>query len=352
MLKIFENKPSAVGAWHGLEAWSAAEPQTYPVADPEPPFSLELERDVETERDVEPEPTPTAVEPAAAPEQHEAKSRHVAAKPKSAAQATAPQTIVFCGAAGGVGRSSVSINVAYELAAAGKSVALVDFDVENPNLLAALNQEAITSGLAGVKRLVGQGRFSGDDLGRLMMVLNFDGVRISVLPGMQAKSDGAQLVPVATELVDALRHEFDHIVIDLPPGQSELGDACLALADASFAVCAGDPIGVQRFLWLKNHLDSLGLEREPHVLVNRVRDSVLGANAKRQLADTIVRLAGTDVTAFVPDDPAAFDLCLREGLPLQLGKKASPARHAVAMFVRQGLLSQRSQLDWRVARNG
>jgi MinD-like ATPase involved in chromosome partitioning or flagellar assembly len=239
---------------------------------------------------------------------------------------------------------------------AGHKVALLDLDVCAPSLLASLNQDAITAGLAGVRRLVGQQRFAHADLIRLMMVLNFDGVRISVLPGLGAPVASvdeanamAQVVREAVEAVDA-----DYVILDLPDlaGAPEVPRAGLISADLSFAVCTAAPVGVQRYLWLQAQLNELGLPTEPQVVVNRVRDSVLGSNAKRQLADTFERVAKTVVTAFVPDDPSVFDLALRDGLPVQLAKKGSPARHAISMFVRQGILGQRTQLDWRVARNG
>jgi MinD-like ATPase involved in chromosome partitioning or flagellar assembly len=154
---------------------------------------------------------------------------------------------------------------------------------------------------------------------------------------------------LAISAVDA-----DYVILDLPDLTiaAEVARAGLMASDLSFAVCGADPVGVQRYLWLQTRLKDLALHQEPQLVVNRVRDSVLGANAKRQLADTFERVAKTEVTAFVPDDPVVFDVSLREGLPIQLAKKSSPARHAISMFVRQGILGQRSQLDWRVARNG
>jgi MinD-like ATPase involved in chromosome partitioning or flagellar assembly len=255
-----------------------------------------------------------------------------------------------------VGKTSIAINVAFELATAGHRVAMLDLDVSAPSLLTALNQDAITAGLSGVHRLVGQGRFFADDLSRFMMVLNFDGVRVSVLPGLgvaaQPFAPVGDLAKTVRTAIDSA--EADYVVLDLPSISSapEVATAALQLADLSFSICNADPIGVQRQLWLQNQLEHLALPNQPQLVVNRLRDSVLGSNAKRQIADTFERVAKTEVVAFVPDDPAVFDLALREGLPLQLVKKASPARHAISMFVRQGILGQRSQLDWRVARNG
>jgi MinD-like ATPase involved in chromosome partitioning or flagellar assembly len=268
------------------------------------------------------------------------------------------KTIAFSGAAGSPGKTTLCINVAYELAAAGKRVAVVDFDLSSPSLLTALNQDSITAGLAGVRRLAFQGRFLSDDLSRFLMVLNFDGVRLAVLPGLaktlNSPSNDISWRQVADELLALLRQDFDYVVIDLPDLAAEpsLVVHLLNSVDYGFAVSAADPVSVERWLWFKTQLDSLGVIETPVLVVNQVRDSVLGSNARAQLADTFERVAKTEVACFIAQDSTGFDLAMREGLPLQLAKKASPARHSISMLVRQGILNQRSRLDWRVARLG
>jgi Mrp family chromosome partitioning ATPase len=334
VIRLFEGREAEPHNQDVLAPW--VEPEPEPLPEPAPLPELEPE----------PEPEPTAIlEPDRAAH---AKQAAIDRRPK--------QVIAFCSAVGSVGKTSVAINVAFELASAGHRVALFDLDVCAPSLLAALNQDSITAGLAGVSRLVGQSRFFASDLTRFMMVLNFDGVRVTILPGLGVPvldaHDSKAFAEVARLAIDAV--EADYVIIDLPSLASapEVVRAGLEASHLSFAICSADPVGVQRYLWLQTGLQEFGLRIEPQLIVNRVRDSVLGANAKRQLADTFERIAKTEVTAFVPDDPAVFDIALREGLPLQLAKKASPARHAISMFVRQGILGQRSQLDWRVARNG
>lgn len=341
MLRLFEGRESGHQPIDILAPWvePEVEPESVPASVPE--------------RESAPDP-----EPELKPEfESQPRLRATPVPPTQPSKAKAPrQIIAFCGAAGSVGKTSVSINVAFELATAGHKVVLLDLDLRAPSLLATLNQDSVTAGLSGVFRLVDQGRFVATDLERLLMVLNFDGVRISILPGlglpMIATKWATKLHVLVQEVIDAV--DADYIVLDLPElaAAPEVVMTALRLADLSFAICSADPIGVQRYLWLQTQLQKLELKIEPQVIVNRVRDSVLGSNAKRQLADTFERIAKTEVVAFVPDDPAVFDLCLRDGLPLQLVKKASPARHAISMFVRQGILGQRSHLDWRVARSG
>ena len=335
MLKIFENRATASGAWQGLDAWQA--PATQAPATQAPATQAPAAHPLEMVEPTLPQQT--------------------AGAPAGKKLTTNIKTIAFCGPSGGVGKTTMAINVAFELAAAGHRVALADLDVCSPNLLAALNQDPITAGLLGVKRLVEQSRFISADLERLLMVLNFDGVRLSILPGVPAPAEPADrqsLALVAEAVVPALAESFDFVVLDLPSMDAapEVLESGLRICDANIAICSGDPVGVQRFFWLQQRLAKLKLQSEPQVVVNAVRDSVLGSNAKRQLADTFERVSQTEVIAFVPHDQSSFDLAMREGLPLSLAKKGSAARHAIAMFVRQGLLNQRTHLDWRVARNG
>ena len=288
------------------------------------------------------------------------------AEPAEPAQPTQPaepeprptggQVVLFGATPGSPGATSMAINVAFELAVAKHKVCLIDFDFKSPNLLATLGQESITAGLAGAKRLIEQGRFSDEELGRLLMVLNFDGTKLSILPGLGSPANVTQPMSagLAATLLVAAKTSFDYVVIDLGDLASNPGfsNELLQQADFSFLVCSADPIGVRRYLWLPTALGNEKIIDSTQLIFNRVRESVLGSNPKRQITDVVARLAQAEVCCFVPNDPSSFDQALLEGLPIQLMKKASPARHAIAMLVRQGILNQRSNLDWRIARHG
>ena len=321
MLKIFENNTQSKVVWSGLDAWQTQTPTSH--AEPEP----------------EPEPAPSPVHPLDAIGSPASKTLN---------------SLAFCGAPGGVGKTSLAINVAFELASASKKVALIDLDIDHPNLMTALCQQSLTAGLSGAHRLISQGRFNADDLDRLTMVLNFDGVRLWVLPGLAKPAEPEARVDFASSIVtllEAFSESFDWVVFDLPSSiqADQFVQQCLGLADFAFAVCGGEPTQIQRYLWSQPNLKT-GLANAPQVIVNGVRDAVIGSDSKRQIADTLEQAAQAEVVAFVPHDQAGFDAALLEGLPLQLVKKGSGARHALSMFVRQGLLGQRASLDWRLLR--
>ncbi len=339
MLRLFEGRDEPLEIV--LQPEPAPEPLASPTRADEPP----------------PEPSPEPV-PAPKPLASQTRADEPAPEPERASAVASAQIIAFSSAMGSPGKTSLCINVAFELASAGKRVGLVDFDLASPSLLTALNQDSITAGLAGVKRLASQGRLFAEDLHRFLMVLNYDGVKLTVLPGAVGLGDseprGSSWIEVADQLIDKMGGAFDYVLFDLPSlvVQPQLVAHVLNLADFGFAVSGADPVSVERWLWFKAQLEALGVRETPALVVNQVRDSVLGGNAKGQLADTFERVAKTDVISFIAQDHNAFDLALREGLPLQLAKKASPARHAISMLVRQGILNQRSRLDWRVARLG
>jgi len=340
MLKIFEASQPSAAVWQGLDAWAGHAHTAEHDALVQTDASLLPEKQTASSQTLV--QTPAVTTAGIVVEQNQSGSKL--------------KTIALCGAGGGVGKTSLAINIAYELASAKHRTALVDFDILNPNLLAALNQDAITAGLAGAHRLVKQERFDASDLDRLMMVLNFDGVRLSILPGLgapAARESIGEYIDTAKTIISQLASEFEYVVIDLPSAgeATDLIKTCLDVCDVSFAVCGAEPSAIQRYFWAKPQLQS-GLGNDLQVIVNGVRDAVIGADAKRQIADTLDRIAGAEVVAFVPHDQTAFDQSLLQGLPLTLAKKASPARHAISMLVRQGLLGQRVKLDWRVARGG
>ncbi len=63
--------------------------------------------------------------------------------------ASVKQVIVVMSGKGGVGKTSVAVNLAYALAASGKSVGLLDTDIHGPNVAKMLGIEDQTMGQFG-----------------------------------------------------------------------------------------------------------------------------------------------------------------------------------------------------------
>src|SRR5690606_21335193 len=90
----------------------------------------------------------------------------------------------------------------------------------------------------------------------------------------------------------------------------------LEQADVIVAVGAADPVGMQRLVRGLGELGELRPGAEVRVVVNRVRESVIGPDPARQVREALRRYSGVHRVAVVPDDPAAVDAATATGRTL------------------------------------
>ncbi|MDP2975251.1 MAG: Mrp/NBP35 family ATP-binding protein, partial [Anaerolineales bacterium] len=117
---------------------------------------------------------------------------------------------------GGVGKSTVSVNLAVALARSGARVGLMDTDIYGPNIPTMMGVKAIP-GTNGEKLV------PAEAYGVKMMSMGF-----LVKPGQPLIWRGPMLNSAIRQfLADVEWGELDYLIIDLPPGT---GDAALSLA--------------------------------------------------------------------------------------------------------------------------
>lgn len=125
-------------------------------------------------------------------------------------------TVVVFSGKGGVGKSTVSLNLAVALAEAGASVGLFDADVHGPNLHSLL-------GVRGQPMLEGSKIAPVETYGLKMISLG-----LLVDPHEALIWRGPMITKAINELLSGTNWgELDYMVVDLPPGT---GDASLGLA--------------------------------------------------------------------------------------------------------------------------
>ncbi|HUM28258.1 MAG TPA: Mrp/NBP35 family ATP-binding protein, partial [Anaerolineales bacterium] len=119
---------------------------------------------------------------------------------------------------GGVGKSTVSVNIAVALAQSGARVGLMDADIYGPN----------TPTMLGVDKLPppsGQKLIPAEAYGIKMISMG-----LLVKPGQPLIWRGPMLNSAIRQFLgDVVWGELDYLIIDLPPGT---GDAALSLAQA------------------------------------------------------------------------------------------------------------------------
>ncbi|MEZ0165538.1 CpaE family protein [Kineococcus sp. LSe6-4] len=250
-----------------------------------------------------------------------------AAQETASSQPPAPQdlpavgapgrTLAVWGPHGSCGRTTIAVNVAAELAAAGRSVLLVDADTRAASVGQALGILDDAPSLLACVRAAADGRFDATVLAARAACV---GEGVDVLTGAPDGARWGELRPAALRRVlevGALTHDWT--VLDLPGGSDDLAeesgrDAVLAtvlgVADVVLVVGAADPVGLQRLArtWLR--LPDLAPDAVVVPVVNRVRAAAVGAPPERRVRDLLRRAVGIEDVRTVPQDTAVDEALL------------------------------------------
>ena len=246
----------------------------------------------------------------------------------------------------------MAINVATEIALSGTRVLLIDLDTLAPSIALNLGLVDTPAGLSAVLRLVEQGRLTHDEFKRLTVAIDLGRQELLFMPGLTSPERWEEVSAERVEaMLLAVSPFVDVVVADLSQptfsrpslihpslvshNRDSLAESVLAKSARLVSVCGADPVSAKRFLDAQNYLNEIRGSLEQFVVVNRFRTSAIGSNAKLELIESFESLAKLRIDAFVPDDGENIDRAMRNGLPLALLKRSSPARQAIAELAKQ-----------------
>jgi MinD-like ATPase involved in chromosome partitioning or flagellar assembly len=257
------------------------------------------------------------------------------------------RVVTVWGPAGAPGRTTLAIGVAAEVAAAGQSVVLVDADPYGGAIAPALGLLDEAPGFASACRLAGSDALDRAELERIAQRHTAHRAGFRVLTGLVGPSRWTELSADRVErTIDALRSWVDVVVIDtgfslesdeeltsdvFAPRRNAGTLSALRAADDVIAVGLADPIGLSRFL--RGHSELVGLV-DPgmiHVVINRVRSSVLGLDPSGQVRQALRRFAGVESATLLPEDRAAADAAILTARPV---REAAGGRSALVTGIR------------------
>lgn len=198
---------------------------------------------------------------------------------------------------GGVGKSTVSVNIAIALAKSGTRVGLMDADIYGPNIPTMLGVEKLPSPQS--EKLIPAKAF---DIKMISMGL-------LVKPGQPLIWRGPMLNSAIRQfLSDVDWGELDYLIVDLPPGT---GDAALSLAQA-LPLSGAIIVTLPQLVSLEDAGRGLNMFRQLEVpilgiienmsyldLPDGTRMDVFGSGGGEQLADSM----GAAFLGKVPMDP-------------------------------------------------
>lgn len=244
---------------------------------------------------------------------------------------------VVCWGSAGSGKSTVAVNLSFELASNGWRVCLIDADTYHPSIAALLGITQVAGGLAACLRLSKQNRFHSDEFERLVQQVDFPQSSLRVVTGLTSPSRWPEVEPAALQsLIDRLSEEFDYLIWDVASycevglisadsgrDRNQATQHLLASSDLVLALFLADPVGINRLLF-----DLREVGREVWPVANRVRRSVLGRNPSNQLKTVLTRAAQQSLIGEIWEDEG-FDIMLQSTRPLQLQGRPSKAQQGL-----------------------
>lgn len=233
--------------------------------------------------------------------------------------------VVLIGPKGGSGKTLTATNLAAALAVAGRSVVIVDVDLQFGDVGLALGLSPETT----IYDLLTSGGSMDDEKVQAFLVTHACGARALLAPRRPDQA-GRITVEFLREVYALLRTTHDVVIIDTPPAFTP---EVIAAVDASSDVCV---VGMLDALSLKNTrlgletLDLMGYaQSDIRFLLNRA-DSQVGISL-----DDVRAIVGRAPDVLVPSD-RAITRSVNEGVPISLkspGSEAGKAFHGLATMI-------------------
>ena len=166
-------------------------------------------------------------------------------------------------AKGGVGKTTISINLAYELAFRGYKVAAIDLD-NQLDLTKTLSPTGST-GPTIIDLLQKKCKVSA----ALLPISN----NLSLIPGSQdiSKFTFKGSEHALQRIVEVLKQKFDFIIIDHPPALHEIATAGYIASDYVLVVSEAEPFSVGNLNQLMKELGGIKATFQPNLILSQVK---------------------------------------------------------------------------------
>jgi septum site-determining protein MinD len=234
------------------------------------------------------------------------------------------EVITVTSGKGGVGKSTLSANLAVGLAQAGKRVVAVDFDIGLRNLDMILGLEnRIVYDVVDVM----EGRCNLSQA----LINDKKAKNLYFLPASQTSDKNILDREKVAKLLEQLKKEFDIIILDSPAGIESGFEHSIFMADRAIVVSTPDVSAVRdadRVIGIidaKSEKAKAGEEVQKHVVINRIKQDMVDKGQMLSVEDVLSILA-LPLIGIVPDDQNIIT-STNEGEPIYYNEK-SPASQA------------------------
>ncbi|TWP33717.1 AAA family ATPase [Leekyejoonella antrihumi] len=237
------------------------------------------------------------------------------------------RVITVFSAKGGCGKTTVSSNIAADLAQTGARVLLVDLDL-------AFGDVAISLGLGPERTMADLVSMAGhiDQEGLASVVTSHqNGLDVLCAPAHPGDADRISGALVS-ETLRAARRFYDVVVIDTPPAFTEHVLASFDVSDLSLVLATLDIPSVKNLRLALDTLDLLGHPQESRLVVLNRADAKTGLTI-----DDVSTAIHHEVDAQIPDSKDVTAATNR-GVPIVLHQPRHPVSVALRAIARQRVL--------------
>ncbi|WP_457640225.1 septum site-determining protein MinD [Persephonella sp.] len=231
------------------------------------------------------------------------------------------RVIVVTSGKGGVGKTTVTANVATALASMGKKVLTIDADIGLRNLDMILGLEnRIVYDIVDVV----EGRVAPNKA----FVKDKRGLPLYLLPAAQTKDKDAVKPHQLQEIVDQIREDFDYIFIDSPAGIESGFKTAATPADEALVVTNPEVSSVRDADRIIGLLEKMDKETENiKLIINRIRSHQVKKGEMLSVED-IEEILQIGKIGIVPDEEKMVDFT-NKGEPIVLHPESYPAAKAL-----------------------
>jgi pilus assembly protein CpaE len=238
--------------------------------------------------------------------------------PAAAAAATngshreAGQVVAVFSPKGGVGRTTIAVNLAVAAASLGRRVALVDASFQFGDVGVLLNLNPKNKSIAELATELDAGEIESLDT---FMISHSSSVRVLLAP---PKPEQAELIgPIAIrKVIDKLRADHDLVVVDCPATFNEPTIAVLDESDVILTLLTLEITSVKNMRLFLETAEQLGYPKDKIRLVLNRADSTLGI----RVAD-VEHSIGRKVDHTIVSDGRSVVYALNRGVPFFLSNR-------------------------------
>lgn len=232
------------------------------------------------------------------------------------------QVITVFGTKGGIGKTTVSANLAAALSRMGKKVAVLDLDLQFGDVGVFFDIETTDS----ISELVSENKFDTDKI-RSYMKLHQSGVSILCAPKSPEYAEAISPEHIG-QIIEGLRHSFDFIIIDTPPIFNDCTITALEHSGLILFILTLDVSTLRNAKISMGILSSLQQREKTKIIVNREVESIISIKD----AEKIIK---SQVFGRVPSDWKTATMSLNKGVPFVIDMPNTKISAAIYNIAKQ-----------------